>query len=126
MSPTERQLSAAAVWSTFSHPRSTGNTSIHYQYHILGVDVRPTAGTVTLLGELDKFVPLSSQRFSDVKNDLISIDGNARLQATVTGQPGEVVHVTALQPRGDSWVVLCQAYWCITSISQEITRNILA
>ena len=188
-SPSERQLNSAAVWSTFSHPRSTGDTPIYYQYHILGVDVRPSAGTVpvfasdmypvpptaarfavrdwhrsancepgadavatrcvrvtsgqadeslvsldagmswpfgthttqlwtatllqsgsgtvTLLGELDKFVPLSNQRFSDVKSDLIDVDGNARLQATVVGQPGEVVHVTALQPRGNSWVVLC-------------------
>jgi hypothetical protein len=58
-----------------------------------------TVGQVTLLGELDKFVPLSGKRFSDV---ISSADG---LLATVTGQPGEVVHVTALRPKDESWVV---------------------
>ena len=58
-------------------------------------------GMVALLGELGKFVPLSSKRFSNVK---ASATG---LTATVQGQEGEVVHATALVPHGSTWVVAC-------------------
>ena len=56
------------------------------------VTVLPPGGGIALLGELDKFVPLSSKRFSDVE---ASAGG---LTATLTGRAGEVVHVTALRP----------------------------
>ena len=56
-------------------------------------------GAFTLLGELDKFVPLSSKRFSAVESTLES------LTATLSGKPGEIVHLTALKPQSDSWVV---------------------
>jgi hypothetical protein len=52
-------------------------------------------GVVALLGELDKFVPLSGKRFGDVA---ASAGG---LTASVAGQAGEVVHVTALRPDPD-------------------------
>ena len=55
---------------------------------------------VTLLGELGKFVPLSSKRFSNVR----ATKGGG-LMATVVGLPREVVHVVALRPRGASWAV---------------------
>jgi hypothetical protein len=187
LSPAERQLSSAAVWSTYSQshdsssPHSRGTPA---QYHILAVDVNATAGPVpvfaadmypappsgvqlavrdwhrqaeceagadavatgcvhlagghdadaaplvalgggiswpygthtmqlhtatvlqpgklTLLGELDKFVPLSSKRFSDVRAT------QARLTAVVTGMVGEVVHVTGLRPvrNGTAWLVV--------------------
>jgi hypothetical protein len=59
-------------------------------------------GKLTLLGELDKFVPLSSKRFSDVRAT------QARLTAVVTGMVGEVVHVTGLRPvrNGTAWLVV--------------------
>jgi hypothetical protein len=191
LSPAERQLSSAAVWSTFSQPRNTtsGDSLPHCQgtskqYHILAVDVNATAGPVSvfaadmypappsgaqfavrdwhrqaeckagadavvtgcvhlaggpedadvaaplvalgdgiswpygthtmqlhtatvlqpgklaLLGELDKFVPLSSNRFGYV------CATQARLTAVVTGKPGEVVHVTGLRQNGTAWVVV--------------------
>ena len=57
-------------------------------------------GTIVLLGELDKYVPVSSKRFSGVES-------SARgLKATVRGQAGEVVHITALRPKGEAWVVV--------------------
>ena len=57
-------------------------------------------GAITLLGELDKFVPLSRQRFSHVNSSAVS------LTATVKGGVGEVVHVTALRPTRISWIVV--------------------
>ena len=58
-------------------------------------------GGVTLLGELDKFVPLSSKRFTNVSDT-----AGGGLTVVVVGKPGEEVHVTALRPRGAaSWVV---------------------
>ena len=184
LSTSERQLNAAAVWSTYSRAEEAEaaqtKASSAAQYHILGVDVNtvhnetlpvfaedmyppPPAGAsfavrdwhrsadcvagadavatgcvsvagggrdgpllaldggmswpfgthttqlytatllqpgkVTLLGELDKFVPLSRKRFSHVQ---ASATG---LKAMLTGQPGEVVHITALRPHGTSWVV---------------------
>ena len=47
-----------------------------------------TAGGATLLGELDKFVPLSAARFSDVASGAAGA-----LRATLHGKPGEVVHL---------------------------------
>ena len=58
-----------------------------------------TPGTFTLIGELDKFIPLSRKRFSEVKAM------PTKLTAIVTGKPGEIVHVTALRPQQGSWVV---------------------
>eukprot|EP00038_Savillea_parva_P028861 m.67416 g.67416 ORF g.67416 m.67416 type:complete len:998 (+) comp8438_c0_seq1:47-3040(+) len=49
-------------------------------------------GSWVLLGELDKFVPLSSVRFSDVTTTAEYVS------AKVACAPGETVHVTALQP----------------------------
>lgn len=56
-------------------------------------------GTWVLLGELDKFVCVSSVRFSQVTAT------PTRLTAAVAGAEGEQVHVTALRPNGRSWVV---------------------
>jgi hypothetical protein len=53
-----------------------------------------------LLGELDKFVPLASERFSEVQ---ISPSGP---EATLFGKPDEVVHVTALQFTDSVWYVV--------------------
>jgi len=56
-----------------------------------------------LLGELDKFVPISRARFSDVQASA------AGVSAAVAGAAGEVVGVTALQPAGaERWVVATQ------------------
>ena len=55
---------------------------------------------LTLLGELEKFVPLSSKRFSKVASDVDA------LHATLQGLAGEIVHVTALKPQRGSFVVL--------------------
>jgi hypothetical protein len=61
-------------------------------------------GTWVLLGELGKFVTVSSARFRG-----LSITA-AGLTVTVVGGPGEAVHVTALQPSGTpsgaSWAVV--------------------
>lgn len=57
-------------------------------------------GKLALLGELDKFVPLSSKRFGDVRAT------QSRLTAVVTGKPGEVVHVTGLRQNGNTWLVV--------------------
>merc|ERR1712054_26418 len=57
------------------------------------------AGKYVLLGELDKFVPVSSKRFSNVET-------SHGLKATVWGMEGEVVHVTALKPHGSTWRVV--------------------
>ena len=61
-------------------------------------------GQITLLGELDKFVPLSSQRFSGLETS-----SGGGLSATLRGKAGEVVHVTALRPMQGPprWVVVC-------------------
>ena len=182
VSPSERQLGSAAIWSTFSRPAARGSAPA--QYHILGVDVDTTGthedgvpvfasdvyptpssgakfvvrdwhragdcidgadavasgcvritegteddplvrldsgmrwplgthtmqlhtatvldpGRVTLLGELDKFVPLSSKRFGNVT----AMKGGG-LTASVVGLPREEVHIVALRPRGASWVVV--------------------
>jgi hypothetical protein len=183
VSPAERQLGSAAVWSTYSQSgdsHAAQSAPSPAQYHILGVNVNATAGAVpvfatdmypappsavqfavrdwhrqaectagadavatgcvhlasghddaplvaldggmswpygtltmqlhtatilqpgrfTLLGELDKFVPLSSKRFSDVKATA------AGLTAVVTGQVGELVHATGLRPHGTAWLVV--------------------
>ena len=57
-------------------------------------------GYVTLLGELDKFVPISSKRFGQLAATATTLKGS------VFGGVGETVHVTALTPRGESWVVV--------------------
>ena len=57
-------------------------------------------GAYTLLGELDKFVPLSSKRFSNVTTPA------GGLTAAVAGLAGKVVHVTALRPKGALWTVV--------------------
>ena len=58
-------------------------------------------GKLTLLGELDKFVPLSSKRFSAVNATA------GRLTALLSGGAGVVVHVTGLRPSaGGSWEVV--------------------
>jgi hypothetical protein len=183
LSPAERQLNSAAVWSSFScaaESTASASTCSPAQFHVLGVDVNsestipvfasdmyPTPRTgclfavrdwhrsppctagldavasgcvrltegnggdalvkldagmswpsgthttqlwtvtiledkkVTLLGELDKFVPLSSERFSEVE-----YSASGRLQAMLTGRPGEVVHVTALRPNNAAWIVV--------------------
>ena len=54
---------------------------------------------VTLLGELDKFVPLSAKRFSNAT--VTGAGAASQVRTTLTGAPGEVVHVTALRARGD-------------------------
>ena len=61
------------------------------------------AGEWGLLGELDKFVPISHARFSDVRASA------AGVSAAVAGAAGEVVVVTALQPVGaERWAVATQ------------------
>lgn len=57
-------------------------------------------GNVTLLGELNKFVPLSSKRFGNV------VTTPDKLTATVSGLAGEIVSATALRPHGASWMVV--------------------
>lgn len=57
-------------------------------------------GTFTLIGEFDKFVPLSSNRFRNVTSSA------AGLTTTVAGLAGEVVHATALRPDRASWTVV--------------------
>ena len=194
LSHAERQLTTAAVWSTYSQSSAATTASADVgapapmappaQYHILGVDVAAKASTIavfasdmyplpsssarfavrewhrssdceagadavssgcvrvteghdddplvqldagivwpfgtkhsqlwtatvlhpdqiTLLGELDKFVPLSSQRFSGLETS-----SGGGLSATLIGKAGEVVHVTALRPMEGPprWVVVC-------------------
>ena len=48
--------------------------------------ITPLVGDITLLGELDKFVPLSSERFSDV------VESDSVLTAVVSGAAGEVIY----------------------------------
>lgn len=189
LAPTERQLHAAAVWSTFSKAADTVDAGA-IQYHILGVDVKPPDGMyvpikasdlypvpppgmhfavrdwhrsepcidgtdavasrcmqvvdsvsddgaravvnldegvrwpfgthmmqlhtvtvlsfdkVTLLGELNKYVPISNRRFRGLKTSATT------LTAILIGGVGEVVHVTALRPnstclsKSGSWIVV--------------------
>jgi hypothetical protein len=69
-----------------------------FAFATLGLHVKSSADWV-LLGELDKFVPLASKRFSRVQMTTTS------LEAMLFGKPGEVVHVTALRHQGKQWVV---------------------
>jgi hypothetical protein len=60
-----------------------------YEGHVFALVV-PTIGRWLLLGEVGKFVALSSTRFPKVSH------GNATVEATVAGVSGEVVHVCAV------------------------------
>lgn len=75
-----------------------------YTTQLYTATVMQPKGAFTLLGELDKFVPLSSKRFSRVNASAVG------LTATVVGKVGEVVHATALQPNSasvaSSWSVV--------------------
>lgn len=71
-----------------------------YTAQLYTATVLQPGGAFTLLGELDKFVPLSSNRFRNVTSSA------AGLTATVAGLAGEVVHATALRPDGASWTVV--------------------
>ena len=67
------------------------------------MQLSPVVGGWVLLGELERYVPVSADRF-----DSISASASG-LQMSVSGSVGEVMEVTALQPapRGD-WIVRVQ------------------
>ena len=88
------QLDAGMTW-----PFGTHTT----QFYI--VTLLHERGSFTLLDELDKFVPLSSKRFSNVRSVLHDM-GVGSLKARLRGRAGEVVHVTALKPSNGSFTVV--------------------
>merc|ERR1712039_572565 len=63
--------------------------------------IAPVAGSYTLLGEPDKWISVSPQRFSDLAS------GNSEASVNVHGQSGEKVKVRWSTPHGEVALVTC-------------------
>eukprot|EP00937_MAST-01D_sp_MAST-1D-sp2_P001128 g1128.t1 len=85
-----------------SWPFGTHTTQL---YTVTPLEPEQRTGAITLLGELDKFVPLSSKRFSAV----IADTGAGTLRAALAGLAGEAVRVTGLKQREDGTLLVVAA-----------------